>query len=59
MHRPALAGTPVIFITASKAPDIRERAMSLGPAAFVEKPFKSNELMAVIEAVLAGGVRAL
>ena len=53
-RRPAFSATPVIFITASKAPDIRERAMSLDPAAFIEKPFKSHELMAVIEATLAG-----
>jgi DNA-binding response OmpR family regulator len=43
---------PIIFLTASKQPSFRARAAELGAAAFFEKPFKSNELLAAIEAAL-------
>ena len=44
---------PIIFLTASKQPSFRTKAAELGAAAFFEKPFKSNELLAAIEAQLA------
>lgn len=40
--------TPLIFLTASKQPELREKAMALGAAAFFEKPFEFNELLATI-----------
>jgi DNA-binding response OmpR family regulator len=43
---------PIIFLTASKQPSFRAKAMELGAAGFFEKPFKSNELLAAIEAAL-------
>lgn len=41
---------PVIFITASKKPQHRERAGELNAVAFLEKPFSSVDLMDAIEA---------
>jgi CheY-like chemotaxis protein len=51
--------TPVIFITASKRPDLRERAQRLGAAAFLEKPFDAHQLAQAIEAALSPGDVAL
>jgi CheY-like chemotaxis protein len=44
--------TPIIFITASKRPDLRERAQRLGAAAFLEKPFEATTLADAIESAL-------
>ena len=43
--RPNTVGTPFMFITASKLPEFRERAQSLGCCGYFEKPYDSNELM--------------
>lgn len=48
------AGTPMIFITASKEPELREKAMELGAAAYFEKPFDSEQLLESIEQVMTG-----
>lgn len=45
---------PVIFLTASKEPGLRERAKELGAVGFLEKPFEAQELMALIQHALAG-----
>jgi DNA-binding response OmpR family regulator len=50
---PETAETPVIAITASKAPQFREMAMSLHLAGFFEKPYEIDELRAVIRSTLA------
>lgn len=47
-----LAGIPVIFITASKRPGLRERALQLGAVAFLEKPYEAEELLATIQSAL-------
>ena len=52
MKRPALASTPIIFVTATKAPGVRERAEEFGPAAYIEKPFDSDDLLQTISTVL-------
>ena len=44
--------TPIIFLTASRQPGLRDKAMALGPAGFLEKPFEAGELMAAIQNVL-------
>jgi DNA-binding response OmpR family regulator len=44
--------TPIIFITASKQPELRRQAMALGAAGFLEKPFEDGELMAAIQNAL-------
>lgn len=41
--------TPIIFITASKQPGLRERARELGAVAFLEKPFDATQLADAIE----------
>lgn len=44
---PETQGSPIIFVTASKAPDLRQRAMDLGAAGLFEKPYDAAELLAV------------
>lgn len=57
-RRPALSHVPIVFITASKAPGLRERARELGAAAFLEKPFRSEVLLETLEDAMAGGSSA-
>jgi CheY-like chemotaxis protein len=52
-HLVGFSATPIIFITASQRPDLRERAMALGAAAFLQKPFYATELADAIESALA------
>ena len=49
------AATPIIFITASEKPGLRERAMKLGAAAFLNKPFDATTLADAIESALSPG----
>ena len=49
------AATPIIFITASANPALRERAMKLGAAAFLKKPFDATSLADAIETALSPG----
>ena len=51
----ASAATPIIFITASENPLLRERAMNLGAAAFLTKPFGATTLADAIESALSPG----
>lgn len=44
---PETRRSPIIFVTASKAPNLRKRAMDLGAAGLFEKPYDSAELLAV------------
>ncbi|MCA9472484.1 MAG: response regulator transcription factor [Nitrospirales bacterium] len=43
---------PIIFLTASKQPDLQQRAINLGAIAFFEKPFDFDELLATVRAAL-------
>ena len=43
---------PVIFITASKDPSLKKRASQMHAAAFLEKPFSAQQLVAAIESSL-------
>jgi DNA-binding response OmpR family regulator len=45
--------TPIIFLTASKKPDFRERAKKLGAAGYFEKPYEAEELFGAIQQALA------
>lgn len=47
------AGTPFIFITASKKPGLRDQAMELGAADFFEKPYDADELLKAIDLALS------
>ena len=49
------AATPIIFITASEDPHLRDRAMKLGAAAFLKKPFDATTLADAIESALSPG----
>ncbi len=44
---------PKIFITASKEPGLRKKAIEAGASAFVEKPFTADVLLAAIEEAAA------
>jgi DNA-binding response OmpR family regulator len=44
--------TPIIFLTASRQPGLRDKALALGAAGFLEKPFEADELMAAIQNAL-------
>lgn len=48
-----LLATPIIFLTANKAPEIKERAEQLGCAAFFEKPYDSDVLMQAVNTTLS------
>lgn len=39
-----LADTPIIFITASKDPELQQRAAEYGTSRFLEKPFQAAQL---------------
>lgn len=46
------AGTPMIFITASRKPEFLARAAELGAVAFIEKPFQDGELLSDVRHAL-------
>ena len=43
---------PVIFLTASRKPGLREAAVQVGGAAFIEKPYDPQVMLETIEQVL-------
>jgi len=49
------APTPIIFLTASRRPEFRQKAEELGAVAFFEKPFEADKLLATIRNALAAG----
>jgi CheY-like chemotaxis protein len=49
------AATPIIFITASDDPRLRERATKLGAVGFLKKPFDATSLADAIETALSPG----
>jgi CheY-like chemotaxis protein len=49
------AATPVIFITASDNPALRERAKKAGAVGFLKKPFDATSLADAIESALSPG----
>lgn len=53
LNFPLLQSIPVIVVSARTAPETRELAIAAGAAAFVEKPFDTDFLLATIERVLA------
>jgi DNA-binding response OmpR family regulator len=40
--------TPLIFLTASKQPGLRQKAQDLGAAGFFEKPYEAEDLLTAI-----------
>ena len=51
---PATAAVPVVFLTAKTQRDERERALALGAAACLTKPFDPMTIAAEIRAAIAG-----
>ncbi len=51
-HNPETTDIPVIFVTASEVPEYRARAFDVGAAEYMTKPFRADELLAHITAVL-------
>jgi putative two-component system response regulator len=47
-QNPSTCTVPIVFITASKEPGLRQRAASLKAAGFLEKPFSADALLAMI-----------
>ncbi len=47
-----VTATPIIFLTASKQPGLRQLAENLGAAAFFEKPYDAEELLTAIRGAL-------
>ncbi len=41
---------PILFLTASKQPELRQKAMAIGGAAFFEKPYAFDYLLAALRA---------
>lgn len=53
--RSALPRVPVLFMTASKRPGLREMAAQTGAAGFFEKPFDMQAMMAAVEICIGPG----
>jgi two-component system, response regulator PdtaR len=51
----ANVGTPVIFLTGSGDPVTRARAEATSPKGFLRKPFRADQLIAVVRAALTTG----
>lgn len=45
--------TPIIFLTASRQPGLREEALKLEPVDYLEKPYDADRLMVAIQRALA------
>src|SRR3954467_12884684 len=46
--RPETREIPVIFLTASKDPELRRKALDLGMAGLLEKPYRTEELLLML-----------
>jgi DNA-binding response OmpR family regulator len=51
--------TPIMFLTASRQPGLRDKAMALGAVGFLEKPFEAGELVAAIQNALNSPRRSI
>ncbi len=48
VRRSSSANIPIIFLTASKQPGFRERALELGAAGYFEKPYEAEALLTAV-----------
>ncbi len=46
---PATAGTPIIFLTASRRPGLKDQADLAGAFGYLEKPFRHEELRELVD----------
>jgi DNA-binding response OmpR family regulator len=49
LRMPETNGTPIIFITASKSPELLQKVMELGAVGLFEKPFDTEKLLNSID----------
>ena len=49
LRMPETNGTPIIFITASKNPELLQKVMGLGAVGLFEKPFDTENLLNTID----------
>ncbi len=53
-QRPHLAGLPVVAVTAHAMSEDREEALRAGCSDYLSKPFRPNELLAMVARMLNG-----
>jgi len=53
-RNPTSANIPVVVVTAQSDPAFHRRALEMGAAALITKPFRSDELGRVLQQVLTG-----
>ncbi len=53
-EEPRFLELPLVFLTASRRPGLRDKAEELDAAGFFEKPYDAAELVARIDELLAG-----
>ncbi len=51
---PAYQGIPLVIVSTEKSEEDKKRGLALGAAGYVIKPFKKEELVAVVAQVLGG-----
>jgi DNA-binding response OmpR family regulator len=51
-----VSNLPIIFLTASQRPGLRQQALALGAAGFLEKPYDPRELLNTIQNALTAAV---
>lgn len=51
---PAYRNIPLIIVSTEKTEEDKKRGLALGAAAYVEKPFKPEDLMAAVRKALEG-----
>ena len=52
---PTYRGIPLIIVSTEKSEEDKKRGLALGAAGYVVKPFKKEDLVAVVSQVLGGG----
>jgi DNA-binding response OmpR family regulator len=52
IHRNIPNRIPIIFLTASRHPEFRQKAEELGALAFFEKPYEPTELLSIVSEAL-------
>jgi len=52
---PAYRDIPLIIVSTEKSDEDKKRGVALGAAGYVEKPFRKEDLLAVVKKVLEGG----
>jgi DNA-binding response OmpR family regulator len=53
---PETRAIPIIVATASKLPDLRDKVIEMGACGLLRKPYEAEELLTVVDEVLAGVV---